>query len=58
MDVASILIIINICVTLVIAPVALGIRDLLIRLKHSKCGCFECELNEVRKNSDDQIKNQ
>lgn len=56
MDTASILIIINIVVTLVAGPIALGIRDSLYRLKHSKCGCFDCELIEIHKNSDDNVK--
>lgn len=56
MDTASILIIINIIVTMVAGPIALGIRDTMNRIKHSKCGCFDCELIELRKNSENNIK--
>lgn len=54
MDTASVLIIINIIVTMVAGPIALGIRDTMNRIKHSKCGCCDIELAKAVQESESQ----
>ena len=58
MEVTTILLIVNICVSAIAAPIVLGISDIMKRLKKSDCcNCMHVELEEVKRmNSTKEMK--
>lgn len=54
MDPATILIIVNICVSAIAVPITLGIVNVMKRLRTSDCCCAHIELD--RSNSSNNIK--
>lgn len=49
METTTVLIIVNMALTVVISPLVLAIVEIMKRVKKSKCLCMDCELQELNK---------
>lgn len=54
MEIATILIIVNICVSAIAGPLVLGVSDVMRRLKKSDCCGCHIELQDIKRNQSEQ----